>query len=344
MKHLIQKLINKNDLTQEEARMWLNSVLADELSESEIAAILVLLASKGENGKEIATFATILKENALSFNSQKYNGTKNYVLCDTCGTGGDGSSTFNISTLVALTLSSLDIPIAKHGNRSVSSYCGSADILESLGVDIEAEPKKVIHTLEETGITFLFSPIWHTATKKIALIRKQLGVRTFFNLLGPICNPAPITHQIVGVFDSKFLETMANAVTLLNRNAYIINAEGLDEVSCFSQTNYIKIEKNEIKERGILNPEDFGINSYNPITALEILKVKNIAESLNRCKNIISGKGKKIENEIIAINAALLYSMVKNTNLKDATKICLEAVVSGKLEKTLTTWIKSITS
>ncbi len=344
MKHtIIDSLIKKKDLLKEEISVWLQAVLNGSISEIEIAAVLVLLAAKGESGFEIASFSEIVRGSALKFQSKKYfdinlSTISAPILCDTCGTGGDGAATINISTLSALVLAQLGLPMAKHGNRAVSGPCGSADLLEKLGLNIELSPQRVVQTLEDIGLTFLYAPLWNPAMKFVAPVRKTLGVRTIFNLIGPLSNPAPITHQIIGVYDVKFLEPLASALLLLKRRAYVIHADGLDEVSYWGETSYIKVGIEGIEERGKILPEDFGLNTIQRNEGLRALQIQNSQESFERSLKIIQGRGSRIENDVIAMNAALLYSLVKNISFREANTKCIEVLLSGNLEKLLENW------
>ena len=210
-KELLAKLIEGVDLEGPEAEALMQSIMTGAAGETLTAALLTALACKGESGSEIAACARVMRGAAQSWPPFTEGKTPS-VLCDTCGTGGDGASTMNISTLSAIILASLGIPVAKHGNRAVSSKSGSADLLEELGINLDLSPQDVCKCLEKTGITFLYAPRWHPAMKYAAPVRRALEVRTVFNLLGPISNPAPISHQIVGVFARSFQKPIAQAL------------------------------------------------------------------------------------------------------------------------------------
>ncbi len=319
----LNKLIQKENLNSDEAEALMRSIVTGEAGEICTAAILSTLASKGETGTEMASFARVMREVATPWPS----GSLSYpILCDTCGTGGDGASTLNISTLSAIVLASLDIPVAKHGNRAVSSQSGSADLLEALGIKLEYTHQKVRQCLEKIGITFLFAPNWHPAMKYAIPVRKALGVRTVFNLLGPITNPAPVTHQLVGVFQKSFQEVIAEALRELGKKAYIVfSSDGLDEVSWSAPTHFIRVGEGKIQESGEIEPGDFGF----PLHKKEDLQISGPNEALHRGLRFLEGKANDAENHAVAMNAAFLHSLVCSSNLKESAQACLEAIKNG---------------
>ena len=363
MSTFLAKLIRREDLSDQEAKELMQSVMTGKAGELQTAACLIALASKGETGEEIAAFAQVMRGSALawlpeeelaggaqklsveklytdSFSKSKERESKSSILCDTCGTGGDGAATINISTLSAIILAALGIPIAKHGNRAVSSKSGSADLLEGLGITLEASPKAITECLQGVGITFLYAPYWHPAMKYAAPVRKALGVRTVFNLLGPITNPAPITHQLVGVFHKSFQFPLSEALARLGREAYVVcSTDGLDEISCAAPTHFIRVASGKIAETGKLAPEDFGFSRH----SLQELGITSLEEALKRSRCLLAGKGRPAENYAVTMNAALIYSLVKQVSLKQAALVCLDAIQAGQGLEVIERW-RSYTS
>lgn len=331
---VLKKLMSHGgDLSAEEASQAMAQIMIGEAGEARTAALLTALALKGETGAEIEAFARSMRHAAV-----RWPGSQGLpVLADTCGTGGDSQGTLNISTLSAMLLAGLSIPIAKHGNRAVSSTTGSADLLEGLGVRLNLEPEQVAAEVEKVGISFLFAPTWHPAMKYAAPVRKSLGFRTVFNLLGPLTNPAPITHQVIGVFHISFMERMAQALALQGRKgAYLLHSEdGLDEVSPAAATRYIRIQAGEITDRGELRPEDFGLSG----ALLGELRPKDREDAIARSQAILAGEGSEAENHTIAMNAALIYAMVHDCDLPTAAAACLSGLKAGKGGELLSRWV-----
>ncbi|MBU41936.1 MAG: anthranilate phosphoribosyltransferase [Spirochaetaceae bacterium] len=332
MKELLKRIIAGEDLTAEEATKAMTAIMSGQAGEIQTAGFLTALALKGETGTEIEAFSRSMRKAAVTWPSRS-----NPVILDTCGTGGDSSGIINVSTVAALVLASLGISVAKHGNRAVSSPTGSADVLEELGISMTLKPEEVAECLEKVGMCFLFAPTWHPAMKFAAPVRKALGVRTVFNLLGPITNPAPVSHQIIGVFDGRFLEPLGDALAGLGRKgACVIHSrDGLDELSIAAPTDYIMIRDGRIEKKGQFKPEDFGIQPMD----ISSLKVADRRESARRVQLILEGKGSDTENAMMAANAALAYHLVHpDTDLKSAYGLCLDALKQGKPMEVLEKW------
>ena len=257
MDKILHKLKNKKDLTFEESKFAFESMMSGKVEENEIYDFLIFSSAKGETSDEIAGGVFILRNKAAQVNVPD-------ETIDTCGTGGDGKSTLNISTASALLLSSYGIKVAKHGNKSVSSKCGSADVLEKLNININLGPKDVETSINKNNFGFMFAPGYHSAMKYVGAIRKKIGKRTIFNLIGPLSSPAKVKRQVVGVFDKKLLKIFAEALKNLNlKRALIVNSEdGLDEISPFANTNIVELNNGKITEF-ILNPKDLNIQSNN---------------------------------------------------------------------------------
>jgi anthranilate phosphoribosyltransferase len=295
---LLQQLLDRQSLSRTQAaelmQGWINEAVPPELS----GAILIALNFKGLSAEELTGMAEVLK----SLSIQTTEVQSQIPLVDTCGTGGDGASTFNISTAVAFVTAAAGILVAKHGSRSASSLTGSADVLEALGVNLSATSDKVQAALQEVGITFLFSPGWHPALKAVAPLRKNLKVRTVFNLLGPLVNPLRPTGQVIGVFDPKLIEIIAQALNQLGTQKAIVlhGREKLDEVGLGDITDLAVLADGEVLLTTI-NPQEAGVKSA-PITAL---KGGNVQENAKILKKVLQGKGTQAQQDAVALNAAL---------------------------------------
>ncbi|MBR30439.1 MAG: anthranilate phosphoribosyltransferase [Spirochaetaceae bacterium] len=332
MKELLKKIIAGEDLTAEEATRAMTAIMSGQAGEIQTAGFLTALALKGETGTEIEAFSRSMRKAAVTWPSRSSS-----VILDTCGTGGDSSGIINVSTVAAMVMASLGVPVAKHGNRAVSSPTGSADVLEELGISMSLRPEEVADCLEKVGMCFLFAPTWHPAMKFAAPVRKALGVRTVFNLLGPITNPAPVSHQIIGVFDGRFLEPLGDALAGLGRKgACVIHSrDGLDELSIAAPTDYILIRDGRIEKKGQFKPEDFGIKPME----IDSLKVADRRESARRVQAILEGKGSDVENAMMAANAALAFHLVHpDVDLKSSYEKCMESLKQGKPMDVLEKW------
>ena len=290
-----QKLQARQSLEMDEADLLLQAILEEKLSEIQLGGLLMLMASKGETASEIAGFARAMRRFAVRLEHQQKH------VIDTAGTGGDRAGTFNISTAAAFVIAGAGVPVAKHGNRAISGRCGSADVLSQLGVRIDA-PKEVLEAcLESCGITFLFAPAFHQAMKVVARVRKELGVRTIFNLLGPLLNPAGARRQIIGVYSSQLTETFAEVLQLLGcEHALIFSGEdGLDEITVSDRTRVTEIREGTIHTT-YLTPESFGIQRK-PIDHL----LGGDAEENGRIlRNILEMKLNGAKQEVVLLNAA----------------------------------------
>jgi anthranilate phosphoribosyltransferase len=295
---LLQKLLDKESLSQDEAAGlmagWLEEKIPDVLS----GAILAAIFAKGVSSSELAGMARVLKEQSLQRQVINYN----HPVIDTCGTGGDGASTFNISTAVAFVAAAAGVKVAKHGSRSASSKVGSADVLEYLGINLAASPEKIQAALNEVGVTFLFAQGWHPALKSVAQIRRTLKVRTIFNLLGPLVNPLQPNGQIIGVFSGSLLTTIAEALNLLGTPRAIVlhGREKLDEAGLGDATDLAILNSGKIKQ-SIIEPENLGLNK----AMLNELKGGEVTENAAILRDILQGKGTIAQQNAVALNAAL---------------------------------------
>lgn len=290
----IEPVLKMQNLTQEKAGEVMDIIFEYNVPEAQIAAMLTALRVKGTTAAEIAGFAGSLKAHAVKVTPQSDN------LVDTCGTGGGAVKTFNISTAAAIVAAGAGVKVAKHGNRGITSKCGSADVLEALGVKIDAGPDIVARCIDEAGIGFMFAPMFHPAMKYVGPTRKSLGFRTLFNILGPLANPANAKAQIMGLADESLMETIAEALLLLgSKYAIVVHSEGLDEISLAAPTKYV-IVKNGAMTRGILNPDEYGLR----LCTMDELKGSDAAANAVTVREILSGKLQGPKKDIVVLNAA----------------------------------------
>jgi anthranilate phosphoribosyltransferase len=294
MEQILEKLRNKNDLSFEESKSAFELLMTGQANEDQIYDFLTLLSDKGEVSDEIAGGVYVLRE--------KSKRVKVKDCVDTCGTGGDGMNTLNISTASALLLASMGTKVAKHGNKAVSSNCGSGDVLEALNIKIDLEPSDIEKEINDNNFGFMFAPNYHSAMRFVGPVRKKIGKRTIFNMIGPLSSPALVTRQVVGVFDKKLLKIFAESLKNLNiKFAWIVNSEdGLDEISPYAKTNVIQLKDGEISEI-IIDPQLLNINAekfdnlvgndakYNASKMIEIFKGKDNDFSKAVCLNAAAG-------------------------------------------------------
>ncbi len=300
-KRLLTRLIDRQELQPDEVESLFGAVMDGRLSESVVAALLVAMRMKGETGREVAAAARAMRARAIPVPIGEPS-----AAVDTCGTGGDGSNTINISTAAALVAAASGVPVAKHGNRSVSSKCGSADVLEALGVSLALDAVSMGSLHDEVGIAFLFAPSLHPAMKAVMPARQSLGVRTVFNLLGPLTNPAGVRRQVVGVWGPDVQDLMAEALAELDAiHALVVHSDdGLDELSVAALTTAIEVRDGSVIAKHRIDPSDFGITSGD----LSSLEGGDAAYSADRLYDLLSGKETSDASEAIALNAgAALY-------------------------------------
>lgn len=320
---LLLKLMNKKPLNQNESRYFIESIIKKDFSDVRSGAALIALQNKGVTPKELASFVKTLKKHAITINP------KSRPLIDTCGTGGDKSNTFNISTVTAFVLAASGINVAKHGNKSVSSKCGSADVLESLGINIHLKTKQVEECINKIGIGFMFAPNHHPAFKNIAPIRQELGVRTVFNMLGPLLNPASAEYQLIGVYDPDLTETYGKTLIELGiKNAMVVHGSGLDEIAIHDKTKITQLKNNKIKTYEI-NPIEFGIKK----SKLSEITCNNIQENKQSFLDILEGK-QSPKLDIVLLNAAAgLIIADKAKDFREGIEIARQTIKSGKAKQ-----------
>jgi len=291
----LKKLQSRNHLESDETEQLLQAIFDQQLSEIQMAALLSALASKGETVEEIVGFARGMRRFAVALKHNQQH------LVDTAGTGGDGSGTFNISTAAAFVIAGAGVPVAKHGNRAMSGKCGSADVLSQLGVNLDAPPSVLEDCLAKGGITFLFAPLFHPAMKAVGKVRRELGVRTVFNLLGPLLNPASARRQIIGVFSLALTEKLAEALRQLHcEQALIFSGEdGLDEMSVEGRTQITELRDGTLKTEFVV-PEDFGLTRRNRSE----LQGGDTAQNARILRDVLENRGSEAQRDIVLLNAA----------------------------------------
>ncbi|MBI4466857.1 MAG: anthranilate phosphoribosyltransferase [Acidobacteria bacterium] len=320
----VERLLAGAHLSRPQARAAMEAILRGEASDAQIAALLTALGRQGETVDELVGFAEAMRAQARPIFSPDGRPAGTFV--DTCGTGGDGAGTFNISTAAAFVVAAAGARVAKHGNRSISSRCGSADVLEALGVNILAKPERVADAIRELGIGFIFAPSVHTAMRNAQRARRQLRVRTVFNLLGPLTNPARVDAQVVGVFDARWLEPMAEALRELGvRQAFVLHSrDGLDEASLSDSTQVAELGQGTIR-RYEVTPEDFGL----PRAPREALAGGDAETNAKIIERVLGGE-RGPQCDVVLMNAALaLVAAGRARDFREGVKQGRAAIESG---------------
>ncbi len=320
MKQFIDKIKNKEDLSFEESKAAFELLMEGEANDQEIYEFLTLLSAKGEVSNEIAGGVYVLRNKSKRVNVQN--------CVDTCGTGGDGMNTLNISTASALLLASMGVKVAKHGNKAVSSKCGSGDVLEALNIKINLEPKDIEAQIKKNNFGFMFAPNYHSAMKYVGPTRKKIGKRTIFNMIGPLSSPALVKRQVVGVFDKKLLRIFANALNNLDiKFAWIVNSEdGLDEISPYAKTNVIQLKDNEISEI-VIDPKKLNINA----DKFENLVGDDAKFNAEKMINIFKGEDNDFSKAVCLNAAAGLIVNESYEEFTEAYKNAREHILSNKV-------------
>ncbi len=330
LKPLLAKLLKGEDLTPEEMQQAMTEMMEGRATGAQIGAFLTALRLKGETWQEIAAAARTLREHALKLPIEL---PPEEPLVDTCGTGGDQKGTFNVSTAAAFVVAAGGVKVAKHGNRSVSSKCGSADVLEALGVKIDMPPEMAASCLKETGFCFLFAPLYHPAMKNVMGPRRELGFRTIFNLLGPLANPAGANVQVLGVYDFRLTEKIAFALDELGcrRALVVFGEEGYDELVITGSTKVSELREGRITTYYV-DPEDVGLELCEDP---EELKGGDARQNAAIIQAIFEGREKGPKHDMLVLNAgAAFYAAEKTIDLKAGVKMASEIIASGAaLEK-----------
>lgn len=327
----LRRVVDREDLSAEEAFMTMDEIMSGKATDAQIAAFLTALRLKGETVGEITGFARAMREKVSPVRvhgqvEASISGTDREALVDTCGTGGDASNTFNISTASAFVVAGAGIPVAKHGNRSVSSLCGSADVVEALGASLELSPEQVGDCIDEVGIGFLYAPLLHKAMKYVMTARREIRIRTVFNILGPLTNPAGASAQVVGVYQEGLTEVLANVLNELgSRRAFVVHGlDGLDEISPGAESRISEVRSGDVRTYTV-SPEDFGIKR----APLSDLQGGNAAENAQTIKRILAGEeGPK--RDVVLMNAALAITAGGKANdLQQGVKLAARSIDSG---------------
>ncbi len=317
MKETLNKLINHDLLSKEEAKQILVNIAKGDYNTSQIAAFLTVYMMRSVTIEELEGFRDALLELCLAVDLSAYNPI------DLCGTGGDGKDTFNISTLASFVTAGAGVKVTKHGNYGVSSKCGSSNVMEYLGIKFSNEADFLEKSIEEAGICVLHAPLFHPAMKNVAPIRRELGVKTFFNMLGPMVNPAFPKNQMVGVFNLELARMYGYLYQNTDKKFTVLHAlDGYDEISLTGNTKTISNES-----EGMLRPKDFGVPA---IAQSDIVGGDSIEESANIFMTVLEGKGTEPQNNVVCANAGVAIATVRNTSPKEGFELAKESLLNGK--------------
>jgi len=322
----LAQLVENQDLSQKETALFFKQVLNGEVEPALLGSVLTALKIKGETPAEIAGAAVAIRAAARIFPE------KDYPVADCVGTGGDGANTINISTTAAILSAACGLKMAKHGNRSVSSMSGSADLLEAFGVNLNMSPATASNCLDKANLCFLYAPAYHSGFKHAGPVRKAMGIRTLFNILGPLVNPASPEIMLLGVYTPELLLPIAQALQLTGvKRAFVVHGSGLDEIALHGDTQIIELKEGQLIERTI-SPQDFGLQNY----SIDDIKGGTPSDNADIIKAILSGEGQEAHNAAVIINcAALLYLHDKADNLIAAAQLASAVLKSGKGLETL---------
>ena len=328
----LNRLYSGESLAEAEAEALFGELVAGRLPEPAVAAMLIALRLKGETAAELSGAARALRAADADFPRP------DYLFADSCGTGGDGSASINVSTAVAFTAAAAGLPVAKHGNRSVTSRCGSADVLEQLGAKLDVSPEVSRRSLDETGICFLFAPLYHPGLRHAGPVRRMLKVRTIMNMLGPCVNPAEPAVQLLGVADPALLEPVATTLAALGvRRALVVHGSGLDEIALHGETQAIRVRFGTL-EPVTIRPEDAGLERR----PVQVLRGGGPEENAERLKALLMGYGLAAETEVVALNTgALLLTAGLAADLRDGVRMALQALNSGDAYRRLKLFVEA---
>jgi len=327
----LSKVVDRKDLNAEEAEAAMRAIMSGEADKIQTAAFLASLRMKGETEEEIAAFAKVMRDLALRINPKVEKSV------DVCGTGGDVIKTFNISTTAAF-ITACVVPVAKHGNRSVTSKCGSADVIEELGVNLALPPQKIEECIEKIGIGFMFAPLHHQAMKNVMEVRQKLGMRTVFNILGPLTNPANATHQLIGVYDAALTEKIAKVLRILGlKKALVVHGEpGVDEVSISGKTKVSQLEEGEIRTY-FINPADCGVEKASPGEIAGGTR----EESARILRDVLSCNEEGAKRDVVLLNAAAaIFAADESRSIGEGFEIARDLLESGQAAEKLEEFVR----
>jgi len=327
----VRALVERRDLTRIEAAAAMEAIMSGAATNAQIAAFLTALRMKGETVEELIGFAQVMRQKVVKVRAPSggmvgATGTDREMLIDTCGTGGDASGTFNVSTATAFVVAGAGLRVAKHGNRSVSSLCGSADVVETLGINIELTPAQVSRSLEEVGIGFCYAPLLHTAMKHVMPARREMGVRTVFNMLGPLTNPAGANAQVIGVYAAALTEPLARVLAELGTiRAFVVHgADGLDEISNTGESFLSEVHEGVVRSSRV-RPEDFGM----PRASIRDLQGGDREENARIIRLILDGEAGPRRDIVVMNSAAALVVGGRAQDLKDGVAMAAQSIDSG---------------
>jgi anthranilate phosphoribosyltransferase len=334
----VRALVERKDLSRIEAAAAMEAIMTGAATNAQIAAFLTALRMKGETVEELIGFAQVMRQKAVKVRSRASEvvaatGTDREMLIDTAGTGGDASGTFNVSTATAFVVAGAGLKVAKHGNRSVSSLCGSADVVETLGINIELSPAKVARCMDEVGIGFLYAPLLHTAMKHVMAARREMGIRTVFNMLGPLTNPAGANAQIIGVYSDALTEPLAQALAELGTlRAFVVHGQdGLDEISNTGPTHISEVHEGVVRSSTV-SPEDFGL----PRASIQDLRGGDREENADIIRRVLAGEPGPRRDIVLMNAAAALVVGGKARDFKEGVGLAAQAIDTGAATERLT--------
>ena len=333
----VRALVERRDLTRIEAVAAMEAIMSGAATNAQIAAFLTALRMKGETVQELIGFAQVMRQKAVRVRTKEeevaaLTGTDREMLIDTCGTGGDAAGTFNVSTATAFVVAGAGLKVAKHGNRSVSSLCGSADVVETLGVSLELPPAGVARCVDEVGIGFLYAPLLHTAMKHVMAARREMGIRTVFNMLGPLTNPAGANAQVIGVYSAALTDPLARVLAELGTvRAFVVHgADGLDEISNTGESQISEVREGTVRSFTV-RPEDFGL----PRARIADLRGGDREENAQIIRHILGG-GDGPKRDIVLMNAAAaLVVGGKARDLKEGVALAAHSIDSRAAQRKL---------
>jgi anthranilate phosphoribosyltransferase len=333
----VRALVDRRDLTRLEAAAAMEAIMSGAATNAQIAAFLTALRMKGETVEELIGFAQVMREKVVKVRPRAGDvvgatGTDREMLIDTCGTGGDASGTFNVSTATAFVVAGAELRVAKHGNRSVSSLCGSADVVETLGIDIELSPAQVATCIDEVGIGFLYAPLLHTAMKHVMAARREMGVRTVFNMLGPLTNPAGANAQVIGVYAAALTDPLARVLAELGTlRAFVVHgADGLDEISNTGESHISEVHEGVVRSSTV-RPEDFGM----PRAAIRDLQGGDREENARIIRQVLGGEAGPRRDIVLMNAAAALVVGNKAQDLKEGVALAAASIDGGSAARKL---------
>jgi len=327
----VRALVDRKDLSRIEAAAAMEAIMSGAATNAQIAAFLTALRMKGETVEELIGFAQVMRQKAVKVRTRASEvvgatGTDREMLIDTAGTGGDASGTFNVSTATAFVVAGAGLKVAKHGNRSVSSLCGSADVVETLGINIELSAAKVARCVDEVGIGFLYAPLLHTAMKHVMAARREMGIRTVFNMLGPLTNPAGANAQVIGVYSDALTEPLARALAELGTlRAYVVHGDdGLDEISNTGPSHISEVREGVVRSSTV-RPEDFGL----PRSSLQDLRGGDREENAEIVRHVLAAEAGPRRDIVLMNAAAALVVGGKAHDFKEGVALAAQSVDSG---------------